>query len=237
WSVAMNVSPGLESLICELVAIESVNPDIAASGGGETAIAGFVASWLRAEGLVVHLVEPEPGRPSVVGVLRGSGGGRSLMLNAHLDTVGVAGMTDPFTARVDGRRLYGRGAYDMKGSLAAIMLAARRLSARRGRRVASAAGDGLSPRLPDRGRPRAVDLPRPLRAEGRAADAPRGHSRLRVLGARVDRGGVGRRPGSPRPRALRGPGDASDRGGGPGGGDHAARGAAPRDRRPLLDGR
>src|SRR5207237_3809647 len=80
------------------------------------------------------MVEPEPGRPSVVGVLRGSGGGRSLMLNAHLDTVGVAGMADPFTARVDGRRLYGRGAYDMKGSLAAIMLAARRLSAQAGLR-------------------------------------------------------------------------------------------------------
>ena len=73
----MNVSTGLESLICELVAIESVNPDIAASGGGETAIAGFVASWLRAEGLVVEIVEPVPGRPSVVGVLRGSGGGRN----------------------------------------------------------------------------------------------------------------------------------------------------------------
>ena len=46
------------------------------------------------------------------------------MLNAHMDTVGVAGMTDPFTPRVEGGRLYGRGAYDMKGSLAACMLAA-----------------------------------------------------------------------------------------------------------------
>jgi acetylornithine deacetylase len=49
------------------------------------------------------------------------------MLNAHLDTVGVAGMTDAFNPRVEGRRLYGRGAYDMKGSLAAILLAAREL--------------------------------------------------------------------------------------------------------------
>jgi len=118
----------------QLVAIDSVNPDLVPGAKGESALASFVADWLRRAGLEVHLVEPEPGRPSVVGVLRGSGGGRSLMLNAHLDTVGVAGMTDPFTARVDGRRLYGRGAYDMKGSLAAIMLAARRLSARRGLR-------------------------------------------------------------------------------------------------------
>src|SRR5207247_2353954 len=125
WSVAMNVSPGLESLICELVAIESVNPDIAASGGGETAIAGFVASWLRGEGLVVEIVEPVPGRPSVVGVLRGSGGGRSLMLNAHMDTVGAGGMAAAFSPVVREGRVYGRGAYDMKASLAAIMVTAR----------------------------------------------------------------------------------------------------------------
>src|SRR6266566_184316 len=125
WSVAMNVSTGLESLICELVAIESVNPDIAASCGGETAIAGFVASWLRAEGLLVEVVEPVPGRPSVVGVLRGSGGGRSLMLNAHMDTVGAGGMAAAFSPVVREGRVYGRGAYDMKGSLAAIMITAR----------------------------------------------------------------------------------------------------------------
>jgi acetylornithine deacetylase len=47
-------------------------------------------------------VESAPGRPSVVGVARGTGGGRSLMLNAHLDTVGVAGVERPFEARVEG---------------------------------------------------------------------------------------------------------------------------------------
>jgi acetylornithine deacetylase len=61
----------------------------------------------------------------VVGVARGSGGGRSLMLNAHLDTVGVDAMDEPFSARVDGGRMYGRGAGDMKGALAAAMLAVR----------------------------------------------------------------------------------------------------------------
>lgn len=50
-------------------------------------------------------------------------GARSLVLNAHLDTVGVAGMPEPFRARVENGRLYGRGSYDMKGSLAACMLA------------------------------------------------------------------------------------------------------------------
>jgi len=59
----------------------------------------------------------------VIAVARGTGGGRSLMLNAHTDTVGVAGMTDPFVPRIEGGRMFGRGAYDMKGSLAACMLA------------------------------------------------------------------------------------------------------------------
>ena len=91
---------------------------------GESAIARFVAAWLEDAGFEVTLDEPAQGRPSVVGVARGSGGGRSLMLNAHMDTVGVAGMEHPHEPRVEGNRLYGRGAYDMKGGLAAIMLAA-----------------------------------------------------------------------------------------------------------------
>src|SRR5438034_1596575 len=115
----------LSDLICELVAIESVNPDLVPSGSGETAIAQYVASWMSAAGLDVEIVEPVPGRPSVVGVLRGTGGGRSLMLNAHMDTVGAGGMTDAFTPRVTDGRVYGRGAYDMKASLAAIMITAR----------------------------------------------------------------------------------------------------------------
>jgi acetylornithine deacetylase len=115
----------LQDLICELVAIPSVNPDLVPSGSGEAAIASFVASWLGSAGLEVAVVEPVPGRPSVVGVLRGSGGGRSLMLNAHMDTVGAGGMAAPFSPVVRDGRVYGRGAYDMKASLAAIMLAAR----------------------------------------------------------------------------------------------------------------
>src|SRR2546421_413426 len=121
----MNRAEGLEELISQLVAIESVNPDLVASGSGEAAIAQFVATWLSDAGLSVEIVEPAPGRPSVVGLLRGTGGGRSLMLNAHMDTVGAGGMSDAFSPRVTDGRVYGRGAYDMKGSLAAIMITAR----------------------------------------------------------------------------------------------------------------
>ncbi len=111
----------LTELLRQLVAIDSVNPDLVPGGAGEGEIARFVADWLTEAGLAVAIDEPVPGRPSVIAVARGAGGGRSLLLNAHMDTVGVAGMTDPFEPRIEGDRLYGRGSFDMKGSLAAIM--------------------------------------------------------------------------------------------------------------------
>ncbi len=118
------------SLLADLVAIDSVNPDLVPGARGEGEIAGFVQAWMARAGMETHIDEAAPGRPSVVGIVRGSGGGRSLMLNAHLDTVGVEGMEHPHSPRVEGNRLYGRGAYDMKGSLAAMLEAGRRLTAR-----------------------------------------------------------------------------------------------------------
>jgi acetylornithine deacetylase len=75
--------------------------------------------------LEVDLVESASGRPNVVGIARGTGGGKTLLLNGHMDTVGVTGMADGHRPRVDREagRLYGRGAYDMKGGVAACMLA------------------------------------------------------------------------------------------------------------------
>lgn len=113
-------------LLRQLVAINSINPDLVADGPGEGNIARFVATWLSAAGLEVILDEPEAGRPTVVAIARGSGGGRSLLLNAHTDTVGVAFMERPHEPVIEGDRLYGRGAYDMKGGLASIMVAAAR---------------------------------------------------------------------------------------------------------------
>ena len=118
-----------EELVSALVAIDSVNPDLVPGGAGEAEIADFVAGWLRDAGLDVELDEAAPGRPSVIATARGTGGGASLMLNAHMDTVGVDGMERPFEPVVRDGRLHGRGAYDIKGSLAACMLAARRLVA------------------------------------------------------------------------------------------------------------
>jgi acetylornithine deacetylase len=114
-------------LLSELVAIDSVNPSLVPGAAGEAVIAKYVSAWMERAGMETYLDEPSPGRVSAIGVVRGTGGGRSLMLNAHTDTVGVAGMENPRAPRIEGNRLYGRGAYDMKGSLTAILLAAARL--------------------------------------------------------------------------------------------------------------
>ncbi|MBD0290339.1 MAG: ArgE/DapE family deacylase [Thermoleophilia bacterium] len=113
----------LVELTRSLVSIDSVNPDLVPGGAGEGAISEFVAGWLERAGLQVEREEVRAGRWNVVATARGSGGGRSLMLNAHTDTVGTGGMKSPFHPRLEEGRLYGRGAYDMKASLAAIMLA------------------------------------------------------------------------------------------------------------------
>jgi acetylornithine deacetylase len=110
----------LVELVGELVAIDSVNPEMITGAAGEGAIAKYVADWSRARGLEVEVVG-ETGRPSVIATARGSGGGRSLLLNGHLDTVGVAGMEAPLTPQIRNGRMYGRGTYDMKGALAAIL--------------------------------------------------------------------------------------------------------------------
>ena len=120
----------LVELTCALVSIDSINPALVPGGAGEREIAAFVARWARDAGLEADVLEETPGRPSVVVRARGSGGGRTLLLCAHLDTVGVDGMTGPHSPRVDGDRLYGRGAYDMKASLAASLLACREAAAR-----------------------------------------------------------------------------------------------------------
>ena len=118
----------LISTLADLVRINSINPTLVPGGAGEAEIGAYVAEALAGAGLEVRKIEPEPGRPSVVGVLRGLRPGPSLMLNAHYDTVGVDGMPEPFSAAIRDGKLYGRGAYDMKGSLAACMTAAKALA-------------------------------------------------------------------------------------------------------------
>lgn len=117
----------LFTTLADLIRINSINPTLVGGGKGEAEIGDYVAIALGSLGLEVRKLEPEPGRVSVVGALRGSGGGKSLMLNAHYDTVGVDGMEEPFSPVVRDGKMHGRGSYDMKGSLAAQMAAMKAL--------------------------------------------------------------------------------------------------------------
>jgi len=113
-----------EELLLDLVGIDSTNPDLVPGGAGERAIADFIVGWASHHGLSAEVVEAKPGRPNVVITCAGSGDGPTLLLNAHTDTVGGSGRpaTEPRPYVRDGR-LYGRGALDTKGGLAAFMLA------------------------------------------------------------------------------------------------------------------
>lgn len=129
----------IAELAAQLVAIDSVSPSLVPGGAGEREIAAFVAEWCAHHGFEVETVGGE--RPSVIATRRGSGGGRSLLLNGHLDTVGVAGMDAPFEPRIEDGRLYGRGSYDMKGSIAAMLVAASQLEGMRGDVIVTAVAD------------------------------------------------------------------------------------------------
>lgn len=119
----------LTSLLSSLVAIDSVNPDLVPGGAGEMEVARFITGWAAANGLEAVWQDAAPGRPNVVVTARGSGGGKSLMFNGHMDVVGVTGMSAPFAPRIADGRMYGRGAYDMKCGVAASLIAAKRAKA------------------------------------------------------------------------------------------------------------
>jgi len=137
------VDPAIR-LLRDLVAIDSVNPTLVSGAAGEQQIADAIAAHMRRIGLDVSVEMVAPGRPNVVGVLDGRAPGRSLIFCGHTDTVGVAGMRDPFTPVERDGRLYGRGSQDMKGGVAAMIDAARVLAERgleRGRVIVAAVVD------------------------------------------------------------------------------------------------
>ena len=118
----------LVRLAGDLVRIPSVyRPE--EEDGNESAAAGFVADYLRNSGFEVRTEEVAPGRPNVWAVWEGDRPGKTLLFEAHTDVVteGSAGEWNhpPFGSERVGRRLYGRGACDTKGNLAAAVLAVR----------------------------------------------------------------------------------------------------------------
>ena len=113
--------------LAALVRVPSINPAFSDGSTSERACAEHAAREMERLGMETRLFEPQPGRASVLGRLAGAGGGRSLMLYAHIDTVGIDGMADPFSAEVRDGKLYGRGAYDMKCGLASCFGAVKAL--------------------------------------------------------------------------------------------------------------
>ncbi len=120
------MSQDVTSLLQQLVRIPSVNPDNSpgTSGTGEETLAIFLSGWLESIGADVSLEEIRPGRPNLIARFAPMDGRPRILLGPHLDTVGVGGMTiDPFGGEVRDGRLWGRGASDTKGPMAAMLWA------------------------------------------------------------------------------------------------------------------
>jgi len=116
------------TLVSELVKIDSSNPWLVPGSPGEANVAAYIAEWLAPLGLEVRLEEVEPGRPNLIAVWHGTGGGKSLCLYAHNDTVGYALWRDKaLTPRIEGDNMIGLGAADDKGHGAAALLALKSL--------------------------------------------------------------------------------------------------------------
>lgn len=113
----------LTALLADLVRIDSQNPDLVPDAPGERAIAEFCVQWFERHGVEAWIDEVKPGRCNAVARVQ-HGDGPTLALCAHLDTVSIDGMTvHGLEPRVEDGRMYGRGAYDMKGGVAAVMAA------------------------------------------------------------------------------------------------------------------
>lgn len=112
-----------------LIGIDSVNPGLVPGAAGESEIVDFLRGLLLDKGFQCFVVESaEPGRPSLL-AWRLVPGAPTVLLNGHVDTVGAGDMADPFVAAVEGDRLLGRGACDMKAGVAGIVLAGERAAA------------------------------------------------------------------------------------------------------------
>jgi acetylornithine deacetylase len=108
--------------LAEMVAINSVNPSLVPGAPGEMQMAEWLTKTCTDLGLNVIIQHGTHGRPNVIATWLGKGSGRSILLTGHMDTVSVESMDiPPFEPRIEEGRLYGRGAFDMKGGLASIL--------------------------------------------------------------------------------------------------------------------
>lgn len=112
-----------------LIRINSVNPSLVKGGNGESEIAEYLGRYFANLGLEVRYQEMQPGRKNVIGILKGTGGGKSLILNGHTDTVSLEGMRiKPLEPSYIDGKVYGRGSLDMKGGVAAAISAVKAIA-------------------------------------------------------------------------------------------------------------
>lgn len=115
----------LLNVLMNLISIDSTNPSLVGNGKGEKEISEYIEDYLRRKGIDVVTQDVESGRKNVIGILKGKGRGRTLMLNGHLDTVGSEGMeVSPFSPKFENGKVYGRGSIDMKAGLAGMIISA-----------------------------------------------------------------------------------------------------------------
>jgi len=118
-------------LLADLVAIPSVNPmgrGITGPEYLEGGVSHYLEAWFQAKGIAVERQVVAPGRDNLIARYDSPKGRRTLLFDAHQDTVPVDGMTiDPFAPVIEAGKLYGRGACDIKGGLAAMLVAFNRL--------------------------------------------------------------------------------------------------------------
>ena len=120
-------------ILKDLVATNSVNPSLVSGGAGEERIARYLDDLFKRCEIQSETLTVGPGRYNVLARVKGQEGGPRILLNGHLDTVGVTGMNAPFEAREENGKIHGRGSQDMKGGLAAAVTGLIALSENRGK--------------------------------------------------------------------------------------------------------
>jgi acetylornithine deacetylase len=111
-------------LVSDLVKIDSSNPWLVPGSPGEANVVAYIVNWLKIQGVELRLEEVEPSRPNLIAIWRGTGGGKSICLYAHSDTVGYALWHDKaLNPCIEGNNMIGLGAADDKGHAAAALLA------------------------------------------------------------------------------------------------------------------